>query len=349
MNPDSSVRSDEPPVVVTRVLPNVPHPTREQQGRPAGPEGRELRRVTALPARREPSRLTVDVGVLFEPEVARAVGRGALVWLLAVVLCSTAVVYLLGPYLALREQASLTRTLRADVAQAVGATQNSFGGPAEVAVAPAVGAPVAVLAVPRLRLEETVVEGADPAQLRSGPGHVPGTAGLGQPGNAVVVARRHAFGGPFGDLRIMKVGDPVVVTTVQGQSVYEVTSVERETVSGATYGPSREDRLTLVTSDSWLPWNADDAVVVTAKLRGQAFVPTPPNGRSATGDGTGGDGSAWPLLVLELLGLLVALVAATVMYRRWSRPATYLLTTPALVALLVFTCLTGSRLLPAWF
>ena len=43
-----------------------------------------------------------------------------------------------------------------------------------------------------LRLSQVAVEGVGPEQTRKGPGHVPGTAGLGQPGNAAVVGRRAA-------------------------------------------------------------------------------------------------------------------------------------------------------------
>ena len=90
-------------------------------------------------------------------------------------------------------------------------------------------------------------------------------------------------------------------------------------------------------------------MVVTAKLQGAPFVPTPQNGYAPETDGRHGDASSWPLLVLELLALGVAVTATIRLYRRWSRSMTYLVTTPALVALTIVTSLTASRLLPGWF
>ena len=60
---------------------------------------------------------------------------------------------------------------------------------------PLPGAPVGVLAIPALGINQAVVEGVGSSQTVSGPGHVPGTAGLGQPGNAAVVGRNAGYGG----------------------------------------------------------------------------------------------------------------------------------------------------------
>jgi LPXTG-site transpeptidase (sortase) family protein len=92
-------------------------------------------------------------------------------------------------------------------------------------VAPAFGSPVSVLEIGSLGLQTVVVEGVDSATTRVGPGHVPGTAAPGQPGNSVIVGRRTMFGGTFGDLSSMTIGDEIIVTTTQGQSLYQVTDV----------------------------------------------------------------------------------------------------------------------------
>jgi len=102
-----------------------------------------------------------------------------------------------------------------------------------------------------------VVEGVAPSQTQSGPGHVPGTGGLGQPGNAGVVARRLAFGGPFRQLASMAPGDAIVVTTEQGQSLYTVSAVERGADPQEAFAPSEGDQLTLATSGESLPPGLD--------------------------------------------------------------------------------------------
>src|SRR5262249_181242 len=66
---------------------------------------------------------------------------------------------------------------------------------------------------------------------RAGPGHVPGSAGLGQEGNSVVVGRRNGYGAPFAGLSGVRRGASVLVTTTQGQSVYKVRSIRHVDVS----------------------------------------------------------------------------------------------------------------------
>ncbi len=54
----------------------------------------------------------------------------------------------------------------------------------------AVGAPVARLVIPRLAFDEIVLEGVGDEELNAEPGHLPGTAFPGEPGNSVVSAHR---------------------------------------------------------------------------------------------------------------------------------------------------------------
>ena len=55
----------------------------------------------------------------------------------------------------------------------------------------------AVLQIPRLDVNVYVVEGDAVAQLRSGPGHRPGTPLPGKVGNSVIVGHRKGWGHPF--------------------------------------------------------------------------------------------------------------------------------------------------------
>ena len=202
---------------------------------------------------------------------------------------------------------------RVDIRQAAAQT-NGLPGVELPTRAPETGSPVAILDIPAMKMEQVVVEGVGPQQTRRGPGHVPGTAGPGQPGNSAIVARRSAFGGPFRPLGSLELGDRILVTTTQGQSIYVVTEVrsdevadgagtrpqptEAETATTTTtappapeapplsiraaeappappildaalpegalttddvYGPTEDDRLTLVTSAATRPWNTERA------------------------------------------------------------------------------------------
>jgi sortase (surface protein transpeptidase) len=90
--------------------------------------------------------------------------------------------------------------------------------------APAVGAPIAVLHIPRFGTDyrQVVLEGTTEEQLRQGPGHYIGTALPGQQGNVAVAGHRVGKGSPFLDLDLLRPGDPVVVETADSWFVYRV-------------------------------------------------------------------------------------------------------------------------------
>lgn len=208
------------------------------------------------------------------------------------------------------------------------------------------------------------------------------------------------FGGPFRDIDTLVAGDQILVSTTQGQSVYEVDTVRQQRIvdeapdsssipdggavdppttsaasstedagAGASnaaaaadalqtppdsigvdevYGPSKDDRLTLVTSASALPTNGERATIVVAKLQGQPFSPTPQNGRTGAQTGMVGDSAAWPSVLLALIGLAAAAAAAVVLYRRSTARVAYLLTAAPLMVLTVVLAEQLGRLLPAW-
>jgi sortase A len=295
-------------------------------------------------------------------------------WTGVVLLSIGLTVYVLEPFFQARTQAELLESYRGDVGRAANEAQG-LPGVSVPTKAPELGDPVAILEIGDLTVQQVVVEGAGSAQTQAGPGHVAGTAAPGQPGNAVVVGRRLGFGAPFGDLGQLEAGALILVTTTQGQTVYEVESVERETLSTAEpdqglssaatggglaaeesdvtyvdelYGPSEDDRLTVVTSATAMPWNGDEATVVIAKMQGTAFEPTPQNGRTDSGTGLAGDSGAWAPLVLAFLGFALSAAAAVYLYRRWSFRSAYLLTTPPLLVFTILMAEQVTRLMPSW-
>jgi sortase A len=214
--------------------------------------------------------------------------------------------------------------------------------------APDPGSPVGIVEIGALHAQDVVVEGVGSEQTSRAPGHVPGTAGLGQPGNSVVVARRQAFGGDFAHLSHLHAGDNIVVTTTQGQSVYVVREVHSVKADEALYAPSEDDRLTLVTSASSLPWDTSRAVEVVARLSGLPFAPTPQQARSVHATGTRGDSASVPSVVLALLVLAAAIAGSVALYSRLRFRSAYILSVAPLVAITVVSGETIARLLPAW-
>jgi sortase A len=59
--------------------------------------------------------------------------------------------------------------------------------------------------------------------LAGGPGHWPGTAMPGDPGNAVVAGHRVTHTHPFLDIDQLQTGDQVIFTTAAGRFVYAIT------------------------------------------------------------------------------------------------------------------------------
>jgi sortase A len=316
-----------------------------------------------------------------EPEEAtgrRLPGRrriilGSLLVIMVFFVAVGAVIYGIGSLVQARDQRTLMATERTNISDAavLAKALDKVNLPTQPPVA---GQPVGVLAIPALGLNQAVVEGVGSSQTVSGPGHVPGTAGLGQPGNATIVGRNAGYGGVFGRLSQLERGDKVLTATTEGQAIYVVRGVTAVTIgsspatggssfdattasgSGATpkvtletlYRHTSDNRLTLVTSASDAPWNSSRAVVVTAVLRGKPYVATPQESLDPGQLGNTGDSSAWAELVLSMLALAAIAVGAVFLYRRCTVRSAYLLSTAPLVAVTVLAAEGISRLLPAW-
>ncbi len=82
---------------------------------------------------------------------------------------------------------------------------------------------VARLEIPRMGLNRIVVEGATADALTKGPGHFPETPLPGQLGNAAIAGHRTTHLHPFFDIDKLQPGDEIIVTTLNGRYVYNVT------------------------------------------------------------------------------------------------------------------------------
>lgn len=315
--------------------------------------------------------------------------RIAVVALLCVLVFAAAeaiVFYGVGSLLHNRDQRSLSATERSAIADAAAARDGLYRKPLPT-LPPTPGSAVGMLVIPAIGLQQAVVEGVGASDTSEGPGHVPGTAGLGQPGNSAVVGRNAGDGGSFGNLGQLRSGDHIVTATTQGESLYVVTSVGSGAVvtyapvtrvlSGpqsaghstssthksshavhgkktktfnlqSLFGAAAHNQLTLVTSGSGTPWNSNGAVVVVARMKGEAFSPTPQESRSLEQQGTTGDANALPWLLLTLLAMALVMAISVALYRRLTTRSAYLVTTGPLLALTIVAALLASRLLPAW-
>ncbi len=109
---------------------------------------------------------------------------------------------------------------------------------------PAPGAPVARLRIPRLGLDEVVVEGVDDGALDAGPGHMPATPLPGLPGNSVLSAHRDRH---FRQLDEVAIGDTVVTESDAGRVTWVVTGRRIVSRDARAIKPSTEPVLTLTT------------------------------------------------------------------------------------------------------
>jgi sortase A len=127
----------------------------------------------------------------------------------------------------------------------------------------ALGAPVARLRIPRIRLDEIVLEGVTDDELNAGPGHLPGSVLPGMNGNAIISAHRDRH---FSHLDELQIGDTIQTETASGSGAWII--IDRRIVGRDTPAlfESREPMLTLTTC-----WpvryfgSAPDRLILSAK------------------------------------------------------------------------------------
>jgi sortase A len=106
------------------------------------------------------------------------------------------------------------------------------------------GAPIARLEIPRLELDEIVVEGVGDAELRAGPGRMTGSALPGAPGNSVISAHRDRH---FRSLGGLVVGDTVITESDAGRIVWRVVTIRIVDADAPALRTADTPKLTLTT------------------------------------------------------------------------------------------------------
>jgi len=212
----------------------------------------------------------------------------------------------------------------------------------------ALGTPIAYLEIPNIGVKQVVGEGTTAGVLLDGPGHERDTVFPGQFGTSVIMGRRAAFGGAFGRISSLAVGDQLNITTAQGIFIYEVVGVRQEgDVIPAV--PAGSARLILVTAagSAFVP---NGVLRVDANLVGTPVVGATPPFRPATLAASEramhGDTSTLFVLALWLQALLLLSIAAIWAWHRWGHAQAWVVFLPPLLLVGLATSGEAVRLLP---
>ena len=151
--------------------------------------------------------------------------------------------------------------------------------PAELAL-PKDGEPVALIKIPKIGLTRTVVEGVEVNQLKRGPGHYPETPLPGQAGNAAIAGHRTTYGQPFHNVDKLGNGDQILLTTRQGEFVYQIDRITIVKPSESSVllptkdaAGNLENRITLTACHP--KYSAKQRIIVSGLLVGKAIPELP--------------------------------------------------------------------------
>ena len=128
-------------------------------------------------------------------------------------------------------------------AQAANARTIALGTSAS---SPSEGAPVARLVIPKIALDDIVLEGVSPTALNGGPGHLPGSSLPGSEGNAVISAHRDRHFRRLGELAI---GDTIRTQTLGDSVTWRVVS--RRVIDREAPAIHREEGRVLTLTTCW--------------------------------------------------------------------------------------------------
>lgn len=141
------------------------------------------------------------------------------------------------------------------------------GQDATIPAAPNEGQWVGSIEIPKIGLSSYVFEGVQLTTLDLGPGHWPGTALPGQPGNVVLAGHRTTLNKAFADLDQLEPDDEVTLNTTEGTYVYDVVSTEIVDPSALWIADQTEQR-TATLFACHPPGSVSQRIVVRLELDG---------------------------------------------------------------------------------
>jgi sortase A len=202
------------------------------------------------------------------------------------------------------------------------------------------GAPVALISLPAAGLHDVVVvQGTTSGDLSMGPGHLANTPLPGQVGTSVIFGRSVTFGGPFGSIGALKPGAKLTITTGQGAFTYRVEDVWRPGSRATKPRLTSRPTLTLVTSDS-SGWRSGWAPSHTVNVDAQLLSKTNPSEGQYPLNVTRaslamqGNSHAFVPFVFWVEGLVLAALLTWLSWVRWGKLQTWIVASPALIAML---------------
>lgn len=194
------------------------------------------------------------------------------------------------------------------------------------------GMPVALLRIPRFDRSLAIGAGVSRSDLRNGPGFAPESTFPGRDGNTVIVGKSTTYLSPFSDIKRLKEGDQIVLTSPIGTFAYLVASVKTVPDGDkAILEETKGGRLSLVTHSGGL-FSHKSVLVRAERTVGTAAstreMPTIPGTKER---------SAAPIVILALLAIMVVLVYGLIqgLGNIISRKAALWLVCPILLALTV--------------
>ena len=125
------------------------------------------------------------------------------------------------------------------------------------------GAPVARLRIPKIGLDEIVLEGIDDEAMNGGPGHYPGSPLPGSAGNSIISAHRDRH---FRNLGQLAVGDTVITESGRTTTRWVITKRTVLDKDRPALFPAQTATLTLTTCCPTRYFGtAPDRLILTAK------------------------------------------------------------------------------------
>jgi sortase A len=125
-----------------------------------------------------------------------------------------------------REQSNMRQTLQREWSAPTAQPPRKGKVALPVPKAPPLGKALALIEIPKIKLEKVVVQGANPEQLAKGPGHVPSTVLPGQPGTFAISGHRTTHGAPFYRLNELSRGDTITIVTRYAIYTYKVSRLQ---------------------------------------------------------------------------------------------------------------------------
>ena len=180
--------------------------------------------------------------------------------------------------------------------------------PPAAQLAPGDGDPVGIIKIPKIGVDQVVVEGASVPDLRKGPGHYPESPLPGQLGNAAIAGHRTTYGAPFGDLDQLSKNDGISIQTLAGTWHYVLTDDpfpvrpdQTEVLLPTIESGQQIATLTLTTCNP--KYSASQRLVVKARLT-EPPLPAPKQHKRLTGL-SGAQESRTPAVIWGLIAAAV--------------------------------------------